>query len=41
MQKTMQVSLKAELSKVIHEKEALEDRLKNTSEKLRNKSHEV
>ena len=37
----MQVGLKAELSKVLHEKELLEDRLKNTAEKLRNRSHEV
>ena len=37
----MQVGLKAELGKVLHEKELLEDRLKNTAEKLRNKNHEV
>jgi len=37
----MQVGLKAELSKVIHEKELLEDRLKREAEKYRNKSHEV
>ena len=41
LQKTMQVGLKAELGKVLHEKELLEDRLKNTAEKLRNRSHEV
>ena len=37
----MQVGLKAELGRVIAEKDAIEDRLKNTIEKLHNKTHEV
>lgn len=41
LQRTMQVGLKAELGKALTEKEQLEDRLKSTAEKLRNKSHEV
>ena len=35
------MGLKAELGKALTEKEQLEDRLKSTAEKLRNKSHEV
>ena len=41
LQKSMQVGLKAELGKALHEKDLLEDRLKNTVEKLRAKTHEV
>ena len=41
LQRTMQVGLKAELGRTLQEKELLEDRLKSTTEKLRNKSHEV
>lgn len=41
LQRTMQVGLKAELGKTLTEKEQLEDRLKSTAEKLRNKTHEV
>ena len=41
LQKTMQVGLKAELGRVLTEKDAIEDRLKNTIEKLHNKTHEV
>jgi len=41
LQRTMQVGLKAELGKVMQEKELLEDRLKSTLEKLKNKTHEV
>ena len=37
----MQVGLKAELGRVLTEKDAIEDRLKNTIEKLHNKTHEV
>ena len=37
----MQVGLKAELSKVLPEKELLEDRLKIKAEKLRNRENEV
>ena len=37
----MQVGLKAELGKVMTEKDVLEERLKNTIEKLHNKTHEV
>ena len=37
----MQVSLKAELGKALTEKETIEERLKNTIEKLHNKTHEV
>lgn len=40
LQRTMQVGLKAELGKVLQEKEIIEDRLKSTAERLRNKSHE-
>ena len=41
LQKTMQVGLRADLGRVMSEKELLEDRVKNLSEKLRNKNHEV
>ena len=41
LQKTMQVGLKAELGRTLQEKEVLEDRLKNTAEKLRNKTHDL
>ena len=41
LQKTMQVGLKAELGKALAEKDVIEDRLKNTIEKLQNKTHEV
>lgn len=37
----MQVGLKAELGRALAEKDALEERLKNTIEKLHNKTHEV
>ena len=37
----MQVGLKAELGKALAEKDVIEDRLKNTIEKLQNKTHEV
>lgn len=37
----MQVGLKAELGRTLQEKELLEDRLKNTEEKLRNKAHDL
>lgn len=37
----MQVGLKAELGRALTEKDAIEERLKNTIEKLHNKTHEV
>ena len=40
LQKTMQVGLRADLGRVMSEKELLEDKVKNLAEKLRNKSHE-
>ena len=41
LQKTIQVTFKAELGRVSEEKDILEERLKNTSEKLKNKTHEL
>lgn len=37
----MQVGLKAELGRALQEKDVLEERLKSTAEKLRNKTHEL
>lgn len=41
LQQKITVEIKAEVGRALQEKEVLEDRLKNMTEKLRNKSHEL